>query len=80
MSDVTHLSYLLRIWRVKRDDEFVWLASLQDPLTGKRQGFSSLEDLYIFLSRQIDEAVPEGQPTKQNEQRQVVIIRTIKVK
>ncbi len=79
MSDVTNLSYLLRIWRVKRDNEFVWLASLEDPHTGKRQGFASLEDLYVFLSRQADEAVPEGQPEKKKEQRHVVIIRTIKV-
>ncbi len=79
MSDVTHLSYLLRIWRVKRDNEFVWLASLEDPLTGKRQGFASFEDLYVFLSRQADEAIPEGQTGKHKEQRQVVIIRTINV-
>jgi len=79
MSAVTNYSYLLRVWRVKRDEEFVWLASLEDPHTGKRRGFSSLEDLYVFLSKQVDQAVPEDQSGTQNERRQIVIIRTIKV-
>ncbi len=53
MDKVFYFSYLLRVWRVVRDDELVWMASLEDPRTGKRQGFTSLEDLYAFLLKDI---------------------------
>jgi hypothetical protein len=70
----TYFSYLLRIWR---DDEAPYrpgsktirLASLQSSLTGQRQGFASLDDLFAFLRRQAgavsdaesDEARTKGQ-------------------
>ncbi len=57
MDKIFYFSYLLRVWRVLREDELVWMASLEDPRTGKRQSFTSLEDLYAFLlkdSRQIN--------------------------
>ncbi len=53
MDKVFYFSYLLRIWRVVRDDELVWMASLEDPRTGKRHSFTSLEDLYAFLLKDI---------------------------
>ncbi len=53
MDKVFYFSYLLRVWRVVREDELVWMASLEDPRTGKRQSFTSLEDLYAFLLKDI---------------------------
>ncbi len=53
MDKIFYFSYLLRVWRVVREDELVWMASLEDPRTGKRQSFTSLEDLYAFLLKDI---------------------------
>jgi hypothetical protein len=71
MDKVFYFSYLLRIWRVVRDEELVWMASLEDPRTGKRQSFTSLEDLYAFLLKDIRQITSPGQaptapkPTKE---------------
>jgi hypothetical protein len=40
--------YLLRVWLVE-DDGLVWRASLEDPASAERHGFSSLERLFAFL-------------------------------
>ena len=52
MEDKTYFSYLLRMWRILRGDELVWMASLDDPHTGKRHSFTSLESLFAFLLKQ----------------------------
>jgi len=46
-----YVSYLLRMWR-SRQAESTWQASLESPLTGERQGFASLEDMWTFLQAQ----------------------------
>jgi len=46
-------SYLLRLWRVDTVDP-CWQASLEDPHTGKRIGFASLEHLFAFLMEQVE--------------------------
>ena len=43
-----YFSYLLRLWRTGADTP--WKASLEDPHTGERQGFGSLEALFAFLN------------------------------
>jgi hypothetical protein len=62
----TYFSYLLRVWRGHDHRKLhpvdaeshctrkrtTWLASVESSLTGKRQGFASLEDLFAFLRRQ----------------------------
>jgi hypothetical protein len=55
-----YLSYLLRLWRVSGQGESqsplpkaTWRASLEDPHTGERQGFASLDALVEFLWEQI---------------------------
>lgn len=50
-----YLSYLLRLWQVKRNGEVIWRASLDNPHTGERRGFQSLAALMDFLSTQIQE-------------------------
>jgi hypothetical protein len=47
--DPDHLSYLLRLWRVEGLQGCEWRASLESAETGKRIGFSSLEQLFGYL-------------------------------
>lgn len=42
-------SFILRLWRVEQSDTLSWRASVENPETGKRIGFSSLEQLFAFL-------------------------------
>ena len=46
-------SYLVRLWRVETPGQS-WRASLEDPRTGQRIGFASLEQLFAFLMEQVD--------------------------
>ena len=47
--ETIYLAFLLRVWQANSDDETVWRASLEDPHTGERHAFASLEALYTFL-------------------------------
>ena len=49
MSEPVYLSYLLRLWRVKTASGTQWRASLENPVSGERQGFSDLEALFTYL-------------------------------
>ena len=42
-------SYLLRLWCADEPQAAEWYASLEDPSTQERFGFSSLEQLFAFL-------------------------------
>ena len=44
---VEYFSYLLRMWRT--GEHSAWRASLEDPRTGERMGFGSLEALLSYL-------------------------------
>jgi hypothetical protein len=48
-----YVAYLLRLWRERSDELTRWRASLQDPHSGERVGFASLEELFDFLHRQV---------------------------
>ncbi len=52
-------SYLLRLWLAKEQDQTVWRASLENPHTGERLGFATLERLFAFLEDQTT-AVAQG--------------------
>jgi len=45
-------SYLLRLWWVEEGDKTVLRILVEDPTTGRRTGFSSLEDLVAFLGKE----------------------------
>lgn len=45
-------SYLLRLWLAHDQGQPVWRASLENPRTGDRLGFASLERLFAFLQDQ----------------------------
>lgn len=55
-----YLSYLLRLWRAPGGAGQPWRASLQDTLSGERQGFADLEALVAYLHGQIEaQSTPE---------------------
>jgi hypothetical protein len=42
-------SYLLRLWCSNAQEVTCWQASLEDPRTGERIGFTNLEHLFAYL-------------------------------
>jgi len=48
-------SYILRLWRAGAPRDGDWHASLEDPFTRERFGFSSLEQLFAFLMETSEE-------------------------
>ncbi|MGE5141135.1 MAG: hypothetical protein ACM3JD_16830 [Rudaea sp.] len=46
-------SYLLRLWCLDQSGTSTWRASLEDPQTSERIGFSCLEELFTFLMDQV---------------------------
>ena len=59
-----YVAYLLRLWRETSGESTRWRASLQDPHSGERVGFASLEELFEFLHRQVVAATDSDE--KQN--------------
>jgi hypothetical protein len=47
-----YVAYLLRLWRESSGESTQWRASLQDPHSGERVGFASLEELFDSLLRE----------------------------
>ncbi len=43
------MAYMLRLQQIRRDEELVWWFSLENPHTGQRHNFTSLESLNSFL-------------------------------
>ena len=56
----TYLSYMLRLWRTSTTGEATWRASLENPQTGERHGFASLDAMVAFLRQQIGLASDQG--------------------
>jgi len=51
-SSSLYQSFLLRIWR---DDEHTpWRLQLEDPHTGERRGFATLQQMVEFLGQQME--------------------------
>lgn len=59
-SQVGYMAFLLRLWRVDTECGCVWRASLEDPRSGRRQGFVDLDALHFYLSEQCDSALRES--------------------
>ncbi len=47
-------SYILRLWRADELQLAEWHASLEDPSTRNRFGFSNLEQMFAFLMEQCE--------------------------
>jgi hypothetical protein len=54
-----YYSYLLRMWQTDEGPGCAWCASLEQPGTGERRGFATLDQLFSFLKEQA--ALPPGQ-------------------
>jgi hypothetical protein len=65
MSPSSHLyhSFLLRLWR--DDETSPWRVQLEDPHTGERRGFSSMEKMVEFLDCRMEGALAERDETDQ---------------
>jgi len=53
-------SFLLRLWRTGTDG--TWKASLLDPVTGQRAGFSSVTALFRFLRERLNVTTDAERP------------------
>lgn len=63
-------AYLLRLWRTECRGRWQWRASLESPHTRERRLFSSLEQLFAFLSEQCeDQASGAGQEKMDDQQK-----------
>ncbi|MFQ5435577.1 MAG: hypothetical protein ACE5FD_11935 [Anaerolineae bacterium] len=59
-----YTAYLLRLWPADEQRGAVWRAHLENPLTGERQGFTSLAALVAFLEEVTGEKIlPGGEMT-----------------
>ena len=54
-----YIAYLVRLWRAPGGGLPVWHASLEDPHTGERVGFASVEHLVAFLRAQTGDPGPD---------------------
>jgi hypothetical protein len=50
-----YMSYLLRLWFVRQNDNGIWRASLENPHDGTRSCFANMEALISFLYKQTQE-------------------------
>jgi hypothetical protein len=53
---VDYRSYLLRLWCAREGESDVWRASLQDPQSGERVSFATVEALFAYLQEQLERA------------------------
>jgi hypothetical protein len=58
-----YLAYLVRLWAVHDDGEFVWRASAEDAHTGERRVFADVAGLCRFLHSAII-AAPVLEPSE----------------
>jgi len=57
-----YLAYLLRLWQVHSRGKTIWRTALESAQTGERVGFSSLDELFTFLEKEVCQAA-QGQTT-----------------
>ncbi len=60
-----YISYLLRLWQEMSEGELVWRASLENPLTKERWGFTDITKLFDFLENRTRDHPSENLPNKQ---------------
>jgi hypothetical protein len=63
-SQSRYLAYLLRLWRVGKEGEAAWRASLEDAHTGERQGFADLATLLAFLEARTERSGGRREPAE----------------
>jgi hypothetical protein len=61
MQPIHKYSYILRLWLVDQSQAPDWRASLENPETGKRIGFASLEQLFAYLIEVVENKADDPQ-------------------
>ncbi len=51
-------TYVLRLWRGRREGRWQWRASIESPRTGARRSFAGLEQLFAYLREQCERDAP----------------------
>jgi len=59
-----YISYLLRLYRVRHGETWVWRASLENPLNSERRRFPDLHALFAFLEAETRAETPEQETGK----------------
>lgn len=49
-----YVSFILRLWRARDEEQLTWRASLENPRTGERVGFGNLDELFDHLRHQTE--------------------------
>ena len=62
-----YISFLLRLYRARDQEGWIWRASLEDPLTNERLTFPNLSALFAFLETLTGEQVEEKTPDQEEE-------------
>ena len=57
-------AYMLRLWRARCKGQWQWRASIENPHTGERQVFASLEQFFAFLCERCDSQTPDTPPVR----------------
>jgi hypothetical protein len=57
----SYISYLLRLQRVRSHGRWVWRASLESPMSGRRLTFQDLPTLFAFLEAQTRWKTPQDE-------------------
>jgi hypothetical protein len=62
MDSLQYKSFLLRLWREKKDPspQANWEAEIEHIQSGERRGFNTLEELFEFLRQQMAEVKNAG--------------------
>jgi hypothetical protein len=63
-------AYLLRLWQASSNDHTVWRASLENPHTGERHAFATLDALFVFLGAETSAATLQEMPEADSGQMQ----------
>ncbi len=58
--NVDYHAFLLRLWR--DGENAAWRASLEDPYSGERHNFGSLQQLWSFFQERLRPDVGSGMP------------------
>lgn len=60
----TYRSFLLRLWQVEQNGDWIWRCSLEETGTGRHKQFVNLDGLFGYLN-----AETGGPPSAQKEKR-----------
>ncbi len=63
-----YLAYLLRLWQANSSEQRIWRASLENPHTGERHAFATLDALFAFLGAETKAVTGQEKPNADADQ------------